>query len=374
MLLTADIVLFSLFCLTFLIQLYFYLFLFRRLAYYEKPEGISLPPASIIICARSEQNNLSQHLSSVLDQNYPEYEVVVVDDCSYDNTGEVLEKFSGQYDHLKIATIKEDKYYTHGKKLAQLVGIKGAKYEHLLFTDADCKPVDKEWLRNMMNHFTNSETEIVLGYGAYEKTEGWLNKLIRFDAFYIALQYLSFALADKPYMGVGRNLAYKKSLFFRNRGFASHHHLESGDDDLFVNETATKNNCRIEIGKTSHTVSKPKTSYADWIKQKRRHITTGRHYHAGIKLWLGVLTVVPYLFFTLFVLLLVSQTHFLIAVLSVFLARYVVQMTIFSLVMKKLGEKDLLLFSPVLELELLFFYPIFLFANAFSWKKNKWRN
>lgn len=371
---STDLILFSLFCFAFLIQIYYYLFVFSRLAFYKQGDKDSvLPPVSVIICARSEQNNLSEHLAHILNQNYPEYEVVVVDDCSYDSTDEVLKKFSTQYPHLKIVTIKEDKHYTHGKKLAQLVGIKGAKYEHLLFTDADCKPVDKEWVKKMMGGF-DEKTEIVLGYGAYEKTNKWLNKLIRFDTFYIALQYFSLALIKKPYMGVGRNLAYKKSLFFKNRGFASHYHLESGDDDLFVSEAATENNCRIEIDPASRTVSKAKTNYADWIKQKRRHITTGTYYDLRIKIGLGILTASPYLFFTFFILLLCTQTYFIIATACAFIVRYIVQMIIFNGAMKKLGEKDLLSFSILLELQLLFFYPIFLFTNIFSRKKNRWKS
>jgi len=130
-----------------------------------------------------------------------------------------LEEFAKKNAHLRVVTIQEDEHHFHGKKFALMVGIKGAKYEHLLLTDADCKPASKNWITSMMGNFT-TEAEIVLGYGAYEKTKGLLNKLIRFDSYYIALQYLSFALSRKTYMGVGRNLSYTKSLFFKHKGFA----------------------------------------------------------------------------------------------------------------------------------------------------------
>ena len=182
----------------------------------------------------------------IFEQDYPHFEVVVVNDCSWDNTSDLLKEFGLKHSNLKIVTIKEDDTYSHGKKVALMMGIKGATHEHMLLTDADCRPNSKEWLRNMMQHFTG-ETEIVLGYGAYEKQGGFLNKIIRYDTFMIALQYLSFALAGKTYMGIGRNLAYKKSLFFKMKGFASHYHIESGDDDLVVNEAATKQNSKIEL-------------------------------------------------------------------------------------------------------------------------------
>ena len=370
----VDIYLFVLFSIAFIAQLWYYLGNFRVLAFYKKNDGAKYsPPASIVICSKNELQNLKENLPSILTQNYPDYEVVVVNDCSFDGTDELLKQFSKQYEHLKIVTIKEDEHYQHGKKFAQMVGIKGTKHEHLLFTDADCKPMSNEWLKIMVSNFDNN-TDIILGYGSYEKTKGWLNKLIRFDTFYIALQYLSFALINKPYMGVGRNLAYKKSLFFKHKGFASHYHIDSGNDDLFVNEAATKTNCKIEIDPAAQTISKPKKSYSNWIKQKRRHITTGSHYNNSTKMQLGLLTFNQYLFFMLFAALVIINTKFIIYAVSIFVLRYFVQMLIFNKAMQKLGEKNLLFLAPLLELELLLFYPVFLFANLFARKKNKWKS
>ncbi|HET6225190.1 MAG TPA: glycosyltransferase, partial [Bacteroidia bacterium] len=212
---SLGLVLFILFCLALAIQLSYYLGVFNKLAFRKKTViPSSFPPASIIICAKNEAGNLTRFLPSVFEQDYPSYEVVVVNDCSYDSTGDVLKEFAVQHKNLKIVTIQEDDNYTHGKKIALMLGIKGAKNEHLLLTDADCKPADKNWLKGMMQQFA-ADTDIVIGYGAYEKQKGLLNKIIRFDTFMIALQYLSFALKGKTYMGTGRNLAYKKSLFFK---------------------------------------------------------------------------------------------------------------------------------------------------------------
>jgi len=370
----TEIYLFAIFCYAFIIQLWYYLFYFRVLGFYKKKDEVThFPPASIIICAKNELQNLRENLPAVLTQNYSDYEVVVVNDCSYDGTDEMLKEFAKQYSYLKIVTIKEDEHYVHGKKFAQMVGIKGAKNECLLFTDADCKPASSDWLKTMVSNF-DDKTDIVLGYGNYEKTKGWLNKLIRFDAFYIAVQYLSFALVNRPYMGIGRNLAYRKSLFFKHKGFASHYHIDSGDDDLFVNRAATKTNCKVEINPLAQTITKAKKSYSDWIKQKRRHITTAGYYTASTKILLGLLTISQYLFFFLLILLLLIKTKFVIPVLSAFVLRYFVQILIFSKTMNKTSEKDLLFLAPILELKLLFFYPVFLLSNLFARKKNKWKN
>jgi hypothetical protein len=92
-----------------------------------------------------------------------------------------------------------------GKKLSITLGVKGAKFEHLILTDADCRPASRNWLKSIAENFSN-EKQIVLGYGPYKKEKGFLNRLIRFDTTWIGMNYFSMALAKLPYMGVGRNL------------------------------------------------------------------------------------------------------------------------------------------------------------------------
>lgn len=354
-----------------LVQLWYYLGIFSRLAFYKrKVAAPNTPPASIVICARNEDHNLMDFLPAIFDQDYPEFEVVVVNDCSFDNTGDILKEFAKKHSNLKIVTIKEDDTYSHGKKVALMMGIKGATHEHMLLTDADCKPNSREWLKNMMAHF-GAETEIVLGYGAYEKQKGFLNRIIRFDTFMIALQFLSFALAGRTYMGTGRNLAYRKTLFFKMKGFASHYHIESGDDDLFVNEAATKRNSKIEVSVDSHTVSRVKRTFRLWFRQKRRHVSTFGQYNFGSKFRLTMISFSQYLFFGCFIALLCLQFQPAI-VLSVFGLRFLIQILIFNKSMKLLGEKDLLLFSPLIEVLLMVIYPMITISNMLM-KKNKWK-
>jgi len=363
----------GLFGLVVLIQLWHYWFVFRKVGAFQKSvKDAATPPTSVIICARNEDDNISKFLLQVLNQDYPEYEVVVVNDCSYDNTGDLLEEMAKKNPRLKVVTIKEDDYYRHGKKFALMCGIKGAKYEHFLLTDADCRPAGNMWLRNMMANYNDNNTSIVLGYGAYEKAKGTVNKLIRFDTFYIALQYLSFSLVGKTYMGVGRNLSYTKTLFFKHKGFASHYFLESGDDDLLINEAATPVNTKAEFSPESVTYSIPKTTFKQWYNQKRRHITTYKHYTPDSLRRLTILSASQYGFWILFILSLITRFQW-IAVLSVFGVRLISQLIIFKKAMDRLGEKDLLLFSPVFELFLLFIYPALSFSNTLK-KENKWKS
>lgn len=368
---TSAFFLFIAFFAVVLLQLWYYWGIFSRLAFYKKQSvSNALPPVSVIICARNEDDNILKYLPLVLEQDYPEFEVVVVNDCSYDNTGDVLKELALKHKHLKVVTIKEDEYYRHGKKVALMIGIKGAAHEVLLFTDADCKPNSTDWIKHMVSNYSG-ETEIVLGYGGYEKQMGLLNRIIRFDTLFNATQYLSFALAGKTYMGVGRNLSYKKSLFFKLKGFASHYHIDSGDDDLFVNEAATKRNSAIEVAVDSFTLSRPKSTWQGWFRQKRRHLTTAPHYNFQTKLRLTLFHLSNYSFWALFILSLTFGYDYR-WVLSLLFLRLLSQGIILKKVMNRFNERDLFVFSLLLEWLLLFIYPILTISNLI-FRKNKWK-
>jgi glycosyltransferase involved in cell wall biosynthesis len=176
-------------------------------------------PVSVIICARNEEQNLREFLPSVLEQEYPDYEVIVVNDCSDDDSYNVLGEYIKQYPNLRVSNITRDPKFTHNKKFAKFIGIKAAKNEKLLFIDADCRPETGKWLGMMVSHF-DDKTDFVLGYGGYFRKKGLLNKYIRCDSMFIAMQYLGMAIRGIPYMGVGRNLAYRRSVFLRTKGSA----------------------------------------------------------------------------------------------------------------------------------------------------------
>lgn len=370
---------FCVFCLSVLILLWYYLFYFSRISFFKEksPPTPALPPVSVIICAKNEDHNLPEFLPLVLNQDYPQYEVIVVDDCSWDNTPDVLREFEKKFPHLKVITIKEDEKHPHGKKFALMVGIKGATHNHLVLTDGDCKPLSNQWLKKMAGSFTG-EKEIVLGYSKYEKLPGLLNKLIRFDTFHIALQYLSFAMAGSPYMGVGRNLAYRKELFFKHKGFATHYHIESGDDDLFINEAATEKNTTVEFSEGSYTESRVKKNWKGWIEQKRRHLTTWNEYRSSDKMRLGLYPFAQVLFWLSLAALIVLYQRSILGpfdwyiIGGIVLFRFLVQMTIFKLAMDKMKEKDLLLLSLFAEMFLLGFYPALAISNRI-WRRQKWK-
>lgn len=366
-----QLTLLSVFAITLIIQLSYYLGFFRKFVVFKNTlSNSTLEPVSVVICAKNEEENLKNNLPLILEQDFPNFEVIVVNDGSYDETDIVLAQFKEKYENLIITTIPQDKKFSFGKKLALTVGIKAARNEIVVLTDADCIPSSNQWLREIQNGY-DENTEIVLAYGKYKTKPGLLNKLIRFDTLFIAIQYFSYAIAKKPFMGVGRNLSYKKSIFFQNKGFASHLKLASGDDDLFINEIANKTNTNVVFSHNSHTISEPKDNYEDWSIQKKRHLTTGVYYKSSHKRLLFFENFSRIVFYLTFALLFSFKN--LIGIISViFIIRLTTQLIIIKKSMKLLNEKDLLLYSPLFDIILPILNLNFIIGNYFSRKKNKW--
>ena len=361
-----DWIMLGLFFAAFLTQMGYYLLVYLKLPLYKPAKKRkSAKSVTVIICAKNEEENLAQFLPRVLEQDYPEFEVVVVNDCSTDGTEQLLSEMSVRYKHLRYTSIPSNEKFLHGKKLAVTIGLKSARYNHVLLTDADCYPVSNLWLQKMTSNLTR-EKKIVLGYGGYERRKGLLNLLIRYETVFTAIQYLSYAIGGRPYMGVGRNLAYEKALFFNNKGFASHYHLSSGDDDLFVNEIAVKENTAVEISKESHTLSIPKTSFRNWIKQKKRHLSAGVHYKWGSRIRIaGELISRLVIYTTLALVSAVSIWRWPVVLLfGVFL---ITKLIIFKMGMRRLDEKYLLLPSLLLD-------PIMPLLLGLIWMSSKFES
>jgi len=367
-----EICLLSALAICFLIHLYYVLGVHLKLAQYRIGDlpTASSKPLSVIVCARNEIQNLEKYLHSIFEQDYPKFEVVVVNDRSWDGTADLLEELEKKYSNLKVVHVAEGSKFIAGKKFAVTMGIKAASYDWLVFTDADCEPASTHWLKGMQQP-ADDDVEIVLGYSPYFKRKSLLNVLIRFETFFTAVNYLSFALKGMPYMGVGRNMAYKKSLFFKNKGFAAHMHIPSGDDDLFVNANARPDNTTIQIHREAQVWSEPKTTFLAYLRQKKRHIGAGKFYKPKHKFMLSVQITIQFCFYALVIALaILPATHF-IAV-GVFLLSLIIRCFVYPKLLKRLNYGELRWWFPVLDIVLMAFLVFNAILSVFV-KKVQWK-
>jgi len=367
---TPISLLFLIFLISSAFLLLYNLFFHWRLVFYKKKQSIEgkSPGISVIIAARNEEDNLYNNLHSILNQKYPEFEVIVVNHQSIDDTKHILGALQNRYKNLRVIEVERNRHLKIGKKLPITLGIKGAKFQHLIFTDADCKPTSDQWLTLISNNFSDQKS-IILGYGPYRKNKGFLNSIIRFDTSLIAVNYFTFALNGLAYMGVGRNLAYNKEIFKKVGGFKSHYGISSGDDDLFIRDAANRKNVSIEISPDSFCYSEPKTTWQAWLRQKRRHYSTSGQYKVITKLLLGLLPLSVIMQLFSFVILL-WVGGFLFWALLIYCTTTILRWLSQSLNFQKLNSGALSWFYPVLE-------PIHIIVTALmfysrGYQKDQW--
>jgi len=246
-------------------------------------------PVSVIVCAHDEEKNLRELIPLLLEQQHPEFEVIIVNDRSNDGTYDYLLEETQKHKQLKMVHIDSKPNHVNAKKYAITLAVKASRYDWVVLTDADCRPQSERWLQSM-SEACSEDKEIVLGYSPYVKENGMLNLFIRFETLFTALQYVSFALMGMPYMGVGRNLAYRKSLFLNNKGFGDFIDVTGGDDDLFVNQHANKKNTAVVLGEQALMHSIPKKTVQSFFFQKVRHLSTGKKYKLSHRFLLGSFT------------------------------------------------------------------------------------
>ena len=306
-----------------------------------------MPGVSVVLCAHNEAYNISNYLQVLLTQDYPEYEVIVVDDGSEDETRAMIERYMVHDPRLHMTFVPYGARVGSTKKLALTLAAKAAKYDYLLLTDADCVPESNQWIRTMMAAFQRPTTndqqpiDIVLGFSPYFIEKGHVNRLIRFDTLFNGLHYLGDALCGHPYMGVGRNLAYRKSLFFESGGFTHSMTSKAGDDDLFVNHTATKANTAVAVLREGYMWSLPKQTMKEWIQQKRRHLSVSPNYRLGTKIRLLMEPLTRGLFYAAVLYVVISYQVSVVSLvaLGLFLLRWIIQTMILNISARKMGTK-----------------------------------
>lgn len=381
---SLSFIILCVFSIAWIIQMCYLWGLFSRLAFFKKKkydnDNPNYEPVSVIVCAKDAYEYLVDLVPRILSQDYPDFELVIVNDCSTDETTDYLKELVDKRPDINVVSLTQSLNFFHGKKFPLSMGIKSAKHDLLLLTDADCLPRDNHWIRDMVGAYRKN-TEVVLGYGPYFMRKGLLNKLIRFDTLYTAIQYLSMALAHRPYMGVGRNLSYRRELFYKNKGFTSHYTVPSGDDDIFISQVANNRNTRIFIDPTSRVESEPKHTFSGWIHQKRRHYSTANMYKRSTNRILGTLLMSRLVYYATLILLfcmphafdfVASDKVYYFAVGALALIHFISMDWIYIKSAKQLGEKKLyLFFTPLYDVFFVIFTTLLGIRNTIS-KPKAW--
>ena len=344
------------------ILLFYYIFLFSK-ALLTASASTDQPPVSVVIAARNELKNLQENIPSILHQNYPNYEVVVINDCSFDGTQDYLDELSKSEPRLKVVTLEIDERFQRGKKFALTMGIKAAAHERLLFTDADCKPQGDEWISSMAKSFR--ENTITLGLAPLTTNNSLLGSIIKYETLHTAVQYLGYANRDMAYIGVGRNLYYTKSLFFANKGFASHQHIMSGDDDLFVQQASLSASVNTVTAKESFTYSPGPRNLKAYFKQKIRHLSTGKEYSAKSKRWLGIYSLSHLGLYLTCILFISLNPEIWYIGLAVIILKWIVQWIIIGKIALHMGTKKVAYALPYYDILYTLFLLIFGIAQVF---------
>lgn len=334
-----------------LIQLYFIVIIHGKLAFFKVKtvdEDGHLPPLSVIIWTRNEEELLKQNLDKILLQDYPEFEVVVVNDRSEDDSKWLLQEMAAKYSHLNVTEIADHVLSRRGKKFGVAIGIKAAKYEHLVFTDTQCTPASDQWLRHL-GHSFGEETEFVLGYAPLIKKKGFNNPFIRLEHYFRSINYLSFALAGKAYMGLSQNMAFVKDLFFKGKGFASHIHVTSGYAELFVNQHATKRNTVISINKEAHVWQPSPVNDQELSIQKDQNLAVAQLYKSAHKTLLNIQALTGMLWYVFLVAFALIFTAWWQIALGLYLFRLLIQILVYIPISKKLRITKMMWFLPLID-------------------------
>ncbi len=351
---------------------YLFTFNFFNFSKNEELKEVNIP-VSVIVCAKNEAENLKVLIPKLIDQRYPDFEIILINDRSYDETANIYEEFALKHSFIKIVTIDAAEYFYGNKKYALTLGIKAAKNDCLLFTDADCIPKSNLWIQKMVNQFREN-TQIVLGYGPYKHiSNSFINKLIRYETLMTAIQYFSFSKIGIPYMGVGRNLMYSKDLFLKNKGFNQHIKIMSGDDDLLINRIASSSNTAICFDHNTFMESKSKTSIKEFITQKRRHISTAKYYKKKHQFILGLYAFNRLFFWIAFSLsfILINNSFYLAILYTLTGLKIISEYLVIGISASKLKEKRIIPFIPFLDLFLLLFQLYIYVCNTIS-KPKQW--
>ncbi len=366
---SQNIYLFGLLCaliIVVLVQLLYHWVVYSRLFLSKDKNDHPVPGegVSVVIFSRNQYFDLVEKLPLFFQQEYPEFEVIVINFESEDETQELLQRLSYEQKNLKPVLIEKDYNFYAGKKFPVSIAVLTAKYDICLFTDASCIPDSPQWIRSMVSKF-DASAEIVLGYSTYQRAKGMLNRFVRFDNLRVAMNYFGFAMAKMPFSGIGKNFAYRKSLFLKHQGLISNYRsVAAGEDDTFINKAGNRKNTRCQYAPESYMISDRNLRYGDWFRLKRHYHASAKHYKSRHRFMLSLCGFTRFLVWGLSIALLALWFAPLIA-LGAFAVYLISELIVYYNNIKRLKEDISVFWVPFFELYLMFLQPVLVLKNLF---------
>lgn len=343
---TISLVVFVLFAAITFIELLYYYLLYARFAFRRTPAmpeiGLDAPPVSVIMVVKDAAAALLKTLPRLLNQHYPNFELVIVNDNSKDDTQLLLLEYQQQYPNIHVVNLDSAVTSIRGNKYAMSIGIRCAKYENLVFTDAECAPTSVHWLEHVAGQFSDN-THIVLGYSTYQKRNNPFNRLLHFDTMVAAMQYFSLALAHSTYRGDHKNIGFSKTLFYKQKGFAAHNHLVYGDEDIFISKASNQKNTAIVYSPESFTVLQRSAYYNYWCHHKEGLLFTRKYNTVKNRFLLnayGIVNLLFYIALAFAIILTCKNLPLLAVVLGIACLRFISMYLVYGFSAKRLNEKQ----------------------------------
>ena len=363
--------LFYIFLVATVVQLLYHVLIFIRIWFYKESEHFNYEPVSVIVSSKNQLDDLRSNLIYFLDQEYPKFEVIVINDASSDGTDDYLEELQKKYDYLKVVTntIQENDRFNKGKKFGITLAIKSATHDNLLFSDADSYPSSTQWIKKMQAS-VSSKNQIVLAYSRLEKRKGLFNRLLRYESLYEGLLSFSCSLCGFPLLAQRRNIAYNRGLFFSINGFFSHLNLSRGEAKLFVDEASNSRNTAVCLSADAMTLSNKQKSYLEWFYHKRSYFHLVKRLRFSSLLILGMNFFSQLIFWLLIPILLIYQINTKWVLLA-FSLRFCMQYIVYWKMCKFTNEYGLLWFLPLYEISLMLIH-FMLYLSTFIKKVHDW--
>ncbi len=355
-----------------LFQILYYFIVYGRVAFFKDNKLTTdekqkyIPSVSVVMCVKDDAYNLEKKLPIILEQEYPNFEVVVVNDASKDETEYVLRVLQEIYPNLNVVNLYNNVNGFLGKKYPISLGIKSAKNEIILLTESDTMPLNYNWITTMVKGFKQKK-DIVLGFTNFEQKPTFLNTLMHYENLTSAMNYLGNAMLNNPFMGQGRNMAYKREFFFETGGFISQYNISVGEDDLFINKNANSKNTSVIINKESINLASPKEKREEWVIQKKKHFKSMYHFKLKDKIISTLMPFATLLIYVLVALSIVFQFPWQYAILPLVL-KYTFQIIVYYKSSKTLATKQVAFLSPLLEVLFLFINTTIRFFTLFTKK------